>query len=163
MGGMTHPVLGEVEVDETVGQCWQAGVVFAGHPVELSFDPGESALDAGQVDVLAAVAERLAEFDRSARAAMLAEYVEDFESDGAGSYLMHHVEELGEARVAAALGIAAPMDAERFVGALRLVHVAVEPEGPMVFDYTIDKALTNYVLAIGIDMDGHVVSIDTES
>jgi hypothetical protein len=163
MSGMTHPVLGEVEVDDVAGPTWQANVVVAGSPVELSFDPGEAPLDPGQVDVLAGVAERLVEFDRAARAAMLRDYVEDFESEGAGGYLVHHVEELGDEAVAAALGVATPLDAERFVRALRLVNVAVCADEPMVLDYTIDKELTNYVLAVSIDSTGDVVGISTES
>jgi hypothetical protein len=161
--GLTHPVLGAVEVDDTVEPSWQASVELAGRPVELSFEPGAEPLAAGQVDTLAAVAERLPELDRAARAAMLRDYVADRESEGAGGYLIHHVEELGEARVAAALGIPTPVGAEQFVGALRLVGVAVRPDEPMVFDYTIDEDLTNYVLAVGIDADGQVVSINTES
>jgi hypothetical protein len=160
---MTHPVLGAVEVDDTVGPSWRAGVELAGHPVELTYDPGDEPLDEGQVEALAAVAERLADLDRSAREAMLAAYVEDIEIEGAGSYLLHHVEELGEDQVAAALGIATPIDAERFVRALRLVRVAVDPDEPMILDYTIDENLTNYVIAVGIDTEDTVVSINTES
>ncbi|MET0133220.1 MAG: DUF2004 domain-containing protein [Kibdelosporangium sp.] len=163
MTEMTHPVLGQVEVDDTAGPSWRASAVVAGFPVELSFDPGDAPLDAGQVDTLAGVAERLAEFDRSARAAMLRDWVEDLDSEGAGGYLVHHVAELGEARVAEALGVAIPLDAERFVAALRLVRLAVQPDEPMVLDYTIDEDLTNYVLAVGIEADGQVSSINTES
>jgi hypothetical protein len=163
MDGMTHPVLGAVEVDDTVGPSWRAGVELAGRPVELGFDPGDEPLDAGQVDTLAEVAGRLADLDRAARAAMLRDYVADLDSEGAGGYLIHHVDELGEERVAAALGIPTPVDPERFVGALRLVHIAVQPDEPMVLDYTIDADLTNYVLAVGVDEDGQVVSINTES
>jgi Protein of unknown function (DUF2004) len=163
MSEMTHPVLGQVEVDDVAGPSWRAGVVLAGYPVELSFDPGDAPLDAGQLDVLTGVAERLAELDRSARAAMLRDWVEDLDSEGAGSYLIHHVEEVSEAGVAEALGIPAPLDAERFVAALRLVHVGVGPDEPMVLDYTINRDFTNYVLAVSIDADGEVSSINTES
>jgi hypothetical protein len=163
MSEMTHPVLGQVEVDDTAGPSWRASVAVAGSAVEMSFDPGDAPLDAGQVDALAGVAERLGEFDRSARAAMLQDWAEDLDSEGAGSYLLHHVEELGEQTVAEALGIATPLDAERFVAALRLVRVAVRSDEPVVLDYTIDEDLTNYVLAVGIDADGQVTGIDTES
>ncbi|HEX6361196.1 DUF2004 domain-containing protein [Actinophytocola sp.] len=161
--GMTHPVLGAVEVDDTVGLSWRASVDLAGREVDLSYDPGDEPLDESQVETLAAVAARLTDLDRSARQTMLADYVEDLEIEGAGSYLLHHVEELGEDQVATALGIATPINAERFVGALRLVRVGVDPDEPMVLDYTIDENLTNYVIAVSIDTEGNVVSINTES
>lgn len=163
MRDMTHPVLGQVEVDDTAGPSWRATVALATSPVVLSFDPGDAPLDAGQVDALADVAGRLAEFDRSARTAMLQDWVEDIESEGAGGYLVHHVAELGAEAVAEAMGIETPLDAEQFVASLRLVHVAVRPDEPTVLDYTIDEDLTNYVLAVGIDANEQVTSINTES
>lgn len=138
MDGMTHPVLGAVEVDDGT---WRAVVELAGRQVELSLDPDDEALETGQVDTLADVAGQLPDLDRTARAAMLRDHTAN--TDGAALYLSHHVAELGEERVAAALGIATPVTPEPFIGALRLVRVAVRPDEPLVLDYTIDEELTN--------------------
>jgi hypothetical protein len=160
MDGMTHPVLGEVEVGDVGGPSWDATVEWAGHRVELVFRPGDAPLDASQVQVLADLAARLADLDRSSRLAMRHDHGEY----GLGLYFEHHRDELGEAGLAAALGIAAPVNAEQFIEALRLSYVSVGPdEPPMTLDYTIDTDLTNYVLAVSMNNDGEVVAIVMES
>ena len=91
-------------------------------------------------------------YDAVARAALSARYGD--EDGDVVLYIEHHAAELG-----------LPND-DSWLATLVLRSINVHPDNTSrmaVFDYTLPNDVTQYVLAVGFDDEGNVVSVDMES
>ena len=85
-----------------------------------------------------------------------------------GRYIDHHLAELGADELEGLFGTAdtAKVSPDSFLDKMHLVRAALYPasaDEQVVLDYSINREATDYMLAVSIDTDGAVASIDVES
>ncbi|HUH73150.1 MAG TPA: DUF2004 domain-containing protein [Chitinophagales bacterium] len=95
--------------------------------------------------------------------------LDDYESEGETyGYIQHHIDNLEPEEIINILGKHTP-DVDQnddLVGKLKLNRIAVFPEDDdefAVFDFTIGRDYTDYVMAIYTDRDGNLIDLGIES
>jgi hypothetical protein len=164
---LLHDVLGMVEfgaADEP--DRWESEIPWLDDTIGVSITLDEEAVDQPAVDRVGRYITDLAEFDRTARAAMRTNG--DDENAAVRLYLDHHADEPDLIRPVLGLDAGAAVAPDAFVNALRLVRVGLhastetsEPEA--VFDYSIDPDRTQYLVVVRFNVHGHVDDICIES
>jgi len=161
---MHHAYFGELASAPT-GVEWSGEIAVDGSRVDVwlttDIEP-----TAAQLDTAATFLREVHRFDRIAREAVAAELEDD--DSAVALYVTHHLAELSDADLAATFGTSRREEIEpsRFLVRLMLDHVGLRPDDPTylaTFDYTLDRKLTQYVLAVTFDQSGEVVSVEMES
>lgn len=151
-------------LDVTGGVDWNGHVHVNGRPVPVDMTSG-SPLSPGQLDAAACVARDASRFDATARAALS----EDSADDGpVTQYIDHHLSVLPPDALSAALGttIPAPVSRSQFLERMILRRIGLYPESRKrlaVFDYTLERRVTDHVLCVSFDAAGAVTSVEMES
>lgn len=167
MKALAHPVFGEVKVDSDDGIDWSGERSLHGHVVTVDLTlPGGETNPGACLDKVAPFVKDLAAFDANAREALGQDYEEGPDS-AVGGYLDHHLDELDPKVITKIFGVVPEaVDLHAFLRAARLARVGLYPselDRCAVFDYTIGKDVTQYVLSVAFDGEGEVTSIDMES
>jgi hypothetical protein len=167
MSSLDHPVFGTLPMDASGGIEWDGQQTLAGRAID--FDLTMAASPGGPAKLLDKVApffSQLSKFDMVARAYLQDDLAED-EDSPVGMYLDHHLEELGDKLVQEIFGKpTAEVDDATFLAALALCRVGLYPEEPeacAVFDYTVSREHTQYILVVTFDQRGQVTDIEMES
>jgi hypothetical protein len=163
---ITHPVFGDVAIDPAQGVAWHKQVLLSGRQldVRLIVDDARDA-NVDTLDVLAPFVARLADFDAVARDALKKDHRRGSDSNVL-LYREHHLEELSADQVRAIFSQPdESVDIDRFLSALYLLRVSLHAaaDACAVFDYTISKDATQYVLAVRFDRSGAIAAIEMES
>ena len=167
MSVLSHPVFGKVNVDPDDGVEWTGARKLGALDVPVALDlPGGEPDVSKLLDKVAPFVTALAAHDEVARSA-LEEGYEDGPDSPVASYIEHHLDELDEKAIAKIFGSPKEeVDPPTFLRALHLGRVGLYPselDRCAVFDYTIGKDATQYVLSVAFDVEGGVTSIDMES
>ena len=161
---LSIPLVGAVDAPPSVQGHWRFDVSVAGGATSVDFNVDGDVLAQADVDAVAPFLAKVDEFDRLAR-----RMFEELREDGAvASYVEHHLEEFDAADLTGLFGTADPaaIDARRFLSKLALHRIGLYPDAEdasAVFDYTIGRGLTQYVLTVGFDREGDVVAVEMES
>ncbi len=167
MKTLAHPVFGEVVVDSDEGIEWSGSQSLRGQAVSVDLTlPGGETNPGACLDKVASFVKEMEAFDATAREALGDDYEEGPDS-AVGGYLDHHLDELDPKVVTKIFGVVPDaVDLPAFLRAARLCRVGLYPselDRCAVFDYTIGKDVTQYVLSVAFDGEGEVTSIDMES
>lgn len=161
---LNHGKLGRLVFDNS--GVADAALMLAGAsiPVDVSF---QGAPTIAALEGPARLAADLTALDASAREAMAADLARGEEGDALDLYKSHHVEELGEAlNQHFGVDALAKLEDAVFIAGLKLARVGIYPEDPdaaLVCDYTIDAAITTYLIAVSFSGEGKVTTISMES
>jgi hypothetical protein len=155
---MEHPFFGTLDPG---GVEWNDVAEVGGHRVVLELTCN-AAVSTPQLDVVATFARDVERLDEMARAALREDH------DAVALYVSHHLEQLTSDELRALFGTGGPdgITASQFLERVVLVHVVLYPESrtqAAVFDYTLGRELTQYVLAVSFGADGAVTGIEMES
>jgi hypothetical protein len=106
----------------------------------------------------------LAAFDLRARRAINSEQ-EQGGDNAVQEYIDHHLEQFTRPQLLQCLGTedAVAVSPALFLSKLRLHHIALypeDPEEPAIFDYTIDRELTGYVVVVRFGLQGKAFAVD---
>lgn len=132
--------------------------------LDLSFDSDEIK-DAGILNGVKRILENLDEFDKKAKT----EITSDFSKNGTVlEYVEHHLSELTETQIAELLKSSDKTLTEKqnLLAKIKLHRIGFYPEdnnGYAIFDYTIGKEFTDYLIVVEIDENGQIIDIRTES
>jgi hypothetical protein len=157
---MDHAFFGPLRATAD-GVAWEGRVDLGGAPVLLELTSGADVTSA-QLDAVAIFPRDLRRFDAAAREALLRDA--DDEDGVVRLYIDHHLAEFPAETLASLFG-AAP-SAGAFLAAMVLHRVALYPDdrhGAAVFDYTLGRDVTTYLLVVCFDAHGAVASLDMES
>jgi hypothetical protein len=167
MNKLNHPFFGNLDTSklDKVDVIWSRDFSLADTSFEVCLwaGPGEP-LDARMLDALAALLADLPALDARARRFL----VEDMAQDK--SFIEFYVEDpddmLPVIEALAPDGDADAVDVGAFVKAMTLMNIGLWPvpvTGPVVMDYMIDPENSDQILAVKLDENGALVSIDWES
>jgi hypothetical protein len=168
MGDFLVSGLGRVAFEPNPEGRWDVQLPSASGGLRVDFNVRGSEMTQALLDrVTHFVAER-ERFDRIARAAILADHAEDPDFIPGREYLAHHVEEFSPEERRRYFGAAAPqaIGLTQLLAALQLVRIGLYPESEdavAVFDYTIDRRATDYLLVANFNAAGKLLDIDMES
>jgi hypothetical protein len=131
-------------------------VELSGREVEVDVN-FESAIPEKLPTSITQFVAELNRFDAIARATLTATH-ETAPEGAAALYVTHHRSEIPPDALEVHFGRPLEeLDAHAFLGGLHLERVGLYPDAPnatAVFDYTLGRALTDYVLAVTFDRDG---------
>ena len=132
--------------------------------LDLNFDSDEIK-DIGILSGVKQVLENLAEFDNKAKT----EITSDFSKNGTVlEYMEHHLSELNEVQISELLKTSDKTltDKQNLLSKLKLHRIGFYPENVneiAIFDYTIGKEFTDYLIVVAINKKGEIIDIRTES
>jgi hypothetical protein len=167
MSSVDHPVFGTLAVDPSGGIEWDGQQTLSGRSIDFDLTMALPPSGPGKLlDKVAPFFSQLSKFDMVARAYLQDDLAED-EDSPVGMYLDHHLEELGDKIVRQVFGKpVAEVDDAAFLAALMLCRVGLYPEEAdacAVFDYSVSREHTQYILVVTFDHRGQVTNIEMES
>lgn len=165
MALFTHPLFGKIDLAKP--DCWFATLTIGGKQVHGELDIND-VLAADVIMALPHTVQELERLDQIAREAILEDAESGDDDSAAALYVEHHHEELEPTEFKRVFGVESP-DGDNMKTALArlsLVRVGLYPEDEdrkVLFDYSIDRDVTQYVLCVSLDASGNVASVDVES
>ena len=164
---LSIPVLGKVSIEPAILGSWGFQLDYLSRPVRLDFNVQGDTLNQKSVDAVASFVADLAAFDERARRAI------DSEQEQGGEYAVqeyidHHLEQFTKPQLLQCLGTedAASVSPALFLSKLRLHRIGLYPEDsdePAIFDYTIDREMTDYLIVVHFDLQGKAFAVEMES
>ncbi len=132
--------------------------------VDLNFD--EDAVSESKLKVVNHFLEQVLQYDTAAKLAIQKDYAGG--GDAVKEYVEHHLEVLSadDLDTVLASSEASLSNENKILNALHLKRIGFYPDEEnqfAVFDYTIDKELTDYLVVVNFKKDGKVDSIAMES
>ena len=158
------PLFGEIRLNPTKDYETTTDLNNQKVRLDLNFDSDEIK-DSGILSGVKQILENLAEFDKKAKK----EIASDFSKNGTVfEYIEHHLSELNETQIAELLKSSDKTlnDKQNLLAKIKLHRVGFYPEkenGIAIFDYTIGKEFTDYLIVVEINENGEIVDIRTES
>ncbi len=158
------PLFGEIRLNPTKDYETTTDLNNQKVKLDLNFDSDEIK-DAGILSGVNRILENLDEFDKKAKI----EITSDFYKNGTVlEYIEHHLSELNETQIADLLKSSDKTLTEKqnLLAKLKLHRIGFYPEnknGFAIFDYTIGKEFTDYLIVVEINENGQIVDIRTES
>jgi len=166
MSSYALPHFGELDLSN-LDEYYDVEIEFNGKEVDLDLNFEKKTVDPARLDIIKKFLENLPEFDQKNK-----KYInEDFEgedTDTVATYVEHHMEELDEEELGDIIDFEnKAVEPERqFVNALHLVRVGFYPHGEdqfAIFDYSIGREITDYLIVIFTDENGDLEYMTMES
>jgi len=158
------PLFGEIRLNPTKDYEATTELNNQKFRLDLNFDSDEIK-DVGILNGVKLILENLAEFDEKAKTKIAS----DFSENGTVlEYIEHHLSELNETQISELLKSSDKQltDKQNLLAKLKLHRIGFFPEnknGIAIFDYTIGKEFTDYLIVVEINEKGEIVDIRTES
>jgi len=133
--------------------------------IDLNFE--NSTIDIKRLEIVKQFIENIRIHDLKNRKYIQDDY-DDEEKDTVRFYMEHHLEELATDDLDALIGpgVKTPDKSKQLLKNLRLVRVGLYPDSAeqfAIFDYSIGKELTNYLVVINTDENGNLDYMTMES
>ena len=156
------PLFGEVRLNPTRDNETTTELNNQKVRLDLNFDSDEIK-DVGILSGVQRILENLSEFDKKAKKKILF----DFSKNGTVfEYIEHHLSELNKTQISELLKSSDKTlsDEQNLLAIIKLHRIGFYPEnGITIFDYTIGKKNTDYLIVVEINENGEIVDIRTES
>lgn len=142
-------------------------ITFSGRPVEIDLNFYNKTIAPKMLETVQHFIDNIRIFDINNKGFILKDY-NDKNGDTVKFYLQHHLEELGTAELAALLpaGSKKPEHEKLLLQKLHLVRVGIYPGSTgqfAVFDYSLGKDITNYLVVLFTDENGNLDYMTMES
>ena len=162
---LQHSLFGSIDISKR--RTLQATSSLDGTSIALDLNlDGHQSLES--VTQLLSWVDKLPELDRRARAALSKDVSSGDEDASTLLYVEHHRDELPDAAIEQLFGSTdrALVDGDSVLPKLQLLRAGLYPEAKgaaLVLDYSLSASLTNYVLCVTFDEEGHVSDVTVES
>lgn len=145
-------------------RSWRRTIAFGGRQVSADLNCDEH-VSSATLDLVVRFVQQPATFDALAREAIAANPALEYSTL---LYVQHHLAEFSDGELQRLFGtsVRSELSQERVLPSLQMVRIGLYPaneNAAAVFDYSLDPAVTNYVLAVLFDASGKVKSIEMES
>ncbi|MEO7488960.1 MAG: DUF2004 domain-containing protein [Ferruginibacter sp.] len=146
---------------------YDATINYDGKGIELDLNFENKTSDSKQMDAVKGFIDRIAEFDKKNRKYIDKDYTDD-EGDTVKLYVQHHLEDIGKVELSKLVDFDnnAISSEQQLVKALHLVRVGLYPDSEdqfAIFDYSIGRDLTDYLVVINTDKNGKLDYMTMES
>lgn len=148
-------------------EYYDVEITFNGRPIEIDLNFENKTIDPKQLETVQHFIDNIRIFDINNKGFILNDY-NDKDGDTVKFYLQHQLEELGTTELAALLpaGSRKPEHEKLLLQQLHLIRVGIYPDSAdqfAVFDYSIGKEVTNYLVVLFTDKNGNLDYMTMES
>ncbi|WP_153797672.1 DUF2004 domain-containing protein [Foetidibacter luteolus] len=140
---------------------------FNGQEIELDLNFENKTIEVKRLDTVRTFLEKIPGFDRNNKKYIEEDYGDD-DCDTVKLYVQHHLEEIDKAELTDLIDFdnkAISLE-EQLMKALRLVRIGLYPDSEdqfAIFDYSIGRDLTNYLVVLFTDEKGKLDYMTMES
>ncbi len=151
----------------SVKEYYDVDIEFNGSEVEIDLNFEKNSIDVKRLETVKQFIENLRIHDLNNKKYIQQDF-DDEDGDTVRFYLNHHLEELASDDIADLVGsnVKSTEQAGRLLNKLQLVRVSLYPDSEdqfAIFDYSIGKELTNYLVVINTDENGNLDYMTMES
>lgn len=166
MANFNLPHFGPVDPND-LEAYYDVAISFGGRQIEIDLNFESKTIDLKQLETVQHFIDNIRIFDINNKGFIAADYNQK-DGDTVKFYLRHHLEELGTAELAALLpaGSKKPEHEKLLLQKLHLVRVGIYPDSLdqfAVFDYSLGKDITNYLVVLFTDENGNLDYMTMES
>lgn len=160
------PYFGEINIS-ALEEYYDAEIELNGSPVSIDINFKNSSIDQALALTIAEFLENISGFNKQNKTVI----ADDFNSEDGEvrNYVTFHIEELGSDFLEQlAISHGSSDKEQQLLAKLKLVRIGLYPDGKYdecfaVFDYTIDRELTDELIVVKTDKDGNLDHIAWES
>jgi hypothetical protein len=166
MADFTMPYFGQLNL-ESLQEYYSTEFDFNNTIIEIDLNFESKSVDLETMTAAKAIIEKLPELDQQNKVYINRDY-NDEDGDSARFYLDFHLEEIGTQKLAALLGLNSEAEEleKLLLANLHLVRVGLYPNSEeifAVFDYSLGRKLTNYIIVVNLDRESELDYITVES
>ena len=156
------------QIDSTnLEEYYDVNINLNGEEIQIDLNFENKTIDTKQLDAVKNFIEKIADFDKKNKKYIEQDYSND-DCDTVKTYVEHHLEEIDKAELSGLVDFdnKSISPEKQLLNALRLVRVGLYPDSDdqfAIFDYSIGKDLTNYLVVINTDKNGKLDYMTMES
>jgi hypothetical protein len=161
------PYFGELDPGN-LEEYYDVDINFNGQEISIDLNLGNSKIAVERFDLVKRFLENIEAFDKNNKIFIAQDY-DDEGSDTVRTYVEHHLEEMDETDLSGLVDFKSDAIApeKQLINSLKLVRVGLYPDENenqfAVFDYSIGKDLTDDLVVLLTDQQGHIDHITMES
>lgn len=166
MASYALPHFGEIDLSN-LDEYYDAEIDFNGEEIGIDLNFENKTIDKKKMDVVKGFIDKIADFDKKNKKYIENDYADE-DGDTVKTYIEHHLEEIDKTALAGLLDFnnKSVTPEKQLLKALRLVRVGLYPDSEdqfAIFDYSIGKDLTDYLVVINTDKNGKLDYMTMES
>jgi hypothetical protein len=166
MANFNLPHFGLIDPND-LEEYYSVKITFGSRQIEIDLNFENKTIDVKTLATVQHFIDNIRIFDINNKDFIAADY-NNKDGETAKFYLQHHLEELGTAELSALLpaGSKKPDHEKLLLQKLHLVRVGIYPDSAdqfAVFDYSIGKDITNYLVVLVTDENGNLDYMTMES
>ena len=148
-------------------EYYDVNIDFNGQEIQIDLNFENKTIDTKQLDTAKTFIERIADFDKKNKKYIEQDYLNE-DCDTVKTYVEHHLEEIDKAELSDLVDFdnKSISPEKQLMKALRLVRVGLYPDSEgqfAIFDYSIGRDLTDYLVVINTDKNGKLDYMTMES
>jgi Protein of unknown function (DUF2004) len=166
MANYTLPHFGQIDV-ANLDEYYDVEIQFGSEGVQIDLNFENKTIDQNRLDAAKKFIDKISDFDIVNKKYIESDY-NDEECDTVRTYVEHHLEEIAQDELSKLVDFKNKTikPDKQLMKKLRLVRVGLYPDKEdqfAIFDYSIGKDLTNYLVVINTDENGKLDYMTMES
>ena len=166
MANYSLPYFGELD-SKNLEEYYDVDIDFNGQKTQIDLNFENNSIDTKRLDIVKQFIENISEFDKKNKKYIEEDYA-DADNGTVKTYVEHRLEEIGKDELSNLVDFdnKATNPEIQLINSLRLVRVGLYPDNEdqfAVFDYSIGKELTQYLVVININEKGYLDYMTMES
>ena len=166
MANYSLPHFGQIDLTN-LDEYYNVEIDFDGQKIEVDLNFEEKSIDSKQMDTVKKFMGKIPDYDKKNKKYIERDYADE-DGDTVKMYVEHHLEEIDKTELAGLVDFnnKSVSPEKQLVKALSLVRVGFYPHDDdefAIFDYSISKKLTNYLVVISTDKNGKLEDMTMES
>ncbi|MGB0524535.1 MAG: DUF2004 domain-containing protein [Flammeovirgaceae bacterium] len=160
------PYIGKIDLSN-LEDYYETTIDFKGNEIELDINFESEDIEVRRLNLIKSVFKNISSYDLKNLKYIKNDY-RSTEADIVRFYIKHHIEELGQDILSHLVNydILSPSPELQLLDKLHLIRVGIYLDNEdfnIVFDYTIDEEITNYLVVVNTDENGNLDYITSES
>jgi len=152
---------------ENLEEYYDVDIDFDGHKIQIDLNFEDIHIDSKRLDIAKRFIDNISEFDKQNKKYIEQDYADE-DGDTVRTYVEHHLEDMDKDELSGLVDFdnAVTSPEIQLMNSLRLKRVGLYPDEEShfaVFDYSIGRELTQYLVVINIDENGNLDYLTMES
>lgn len=166
MANYSLPPFGQIDLTN-LDEYYSVEIDFDEQKIEIDLNFEEKTIDSKQMDTVKRFMGKISDYDKKNKKYIERDYVDE-DGDTVKMYVEHHLEEIDKSELAGLVDFdnKSVSPERQLVKAIRLVRIGFYPHDEdefAIFDYSIGKELTDYLIVISTDKNGKLEDMTMES
>jgi hypothetical protein len=166
MTKLTLPHFGQIDLT-SLKDYYEADVKLSDSEIQVDLNFTDSTIDIQTMELVGKFINDIDKFDKQNKIHIKEDY-DNEKGETVNLYLEHHLSEIDESELADLIDFdnEESEPKKQLLSALKLVRVGLYPQAKRnfaVFDYTIGRELTDYLVVINLNKEGEIQNMEMES